>query len=75
MGLRNKSKRREERRLRKRLARKAMKERYASYAAEGRAKRKGLTRNGKKRLVKDYKHPQGPCGNAGCSACHPIVRH
>lgn len=72
MGLRNKSKRREERRLTKRLRRQAMKEKYAAFAVAGKVKRKGLTRRGNKRLVKDHKHPNGPCGNAGCSACHPI---
>lgn len=72
MGLRNKSKRREERRLAKRLRRQQMKEKYAAFAVEGKSKRKGLTRKGKKRLVKDYKHPNGPCGNAGCNKCHPI---
>lgn len=75
MGLRNKGKKREARRAAKRAARVAQKERYAKYAEEGRQKRQGVTRSGKKRLAKDFKHRLGPCGNAGCSRCHPIIRH
>lgn len=71
MGLRNKSRRREGRRAAKRSRRQAHKDLYAKYAAEGRTKRKGFARKGKRRLAKTADHPNGRCGNIGCSRCNP----
>lgn len=72
MSSKHRTKNQEKRYKEKVARRKAMKERYAAYAASGNnSKRKLLREKRGVRLVRNRRHANGTCGNHGCVKCNP----
>ena len=75
MGRKAKTKRALKRKMEKRAKKAAEKARYESYKAAGsnqKSKRQRITAKKKAKKVSTISHPNGRCGNAGCTKCHPI---
>ena len=73
MSKKTKTRAKQERAMQKASRKAQMKAQYSAWAMEGLNKKtdRAMRRVSGSPVVKDVKHPDGPCGNVGCLKCHP----
>lgn len=71
MSAKGKTRRAAARKAKRAAEKAARKAQYAAFAEQGNnSKRKNKASVKVQRLVKQYDHPMGRCGNVGCSKCY-----